>query len=104
MHNSTDALSGTVHHIKRNNAGGALLTPIALYFVTRPEFVEGFNSHWRLDYFSRVHKLSPEPANAGEELVRALFREGLCFEPLWLSIHKSEELSGKAFGEVFEDE
>lgn len=101
---SPTALSGTLYHVQRNASGGALLTPIALYFVTQPVFVEGFNKHWRLDYFGRPHKLAPDSAFAGDALALALMKEGLCSEPLWLSVHRSEELEGRAYGQVFEIE
>jgi hypothetical protein len=101
---STSALSGTLYHFKRNAAGGALLTPVARYFGTQPEFVEGYNKHWRLDCYFRDHKLSPEPLAGGEALVVALMKEGICTTPLWLSVHRSEELKGKAYGQVFEEE
>jgi hypothetical protein len=93
--------AGELYHVARNSAGGATLTPIARYFVWRPEFVEGFNGHWHVDCFVRQHALSPDPTELGECLVAALVREGLCAEPIWMSVHRSDELTGKAYGEVF---
>jgi hypothetical protein len=40
----------------------------------------------------------------GPPVAEALLREGLCTEPLWVSWHRGEELRGKAFGEVFDQE
>jgi hypothetical protein len=96
------ALAGEIYHLARNSSGGATLTPVARYFAWHPEFVEGFHKHWRVDCFVRRHQLSPGPFALGEALVPALIREGICSEPIWLSVHRSEELKGKAFGEVFE--
>jgi hypothetical protein len=97
------ARAGQLYHVARNSAGGATFTPIARYFVWRPKFVEGFNEFWRVDCFVRPHALSPDPMDLGESLVVALVREGLCEEPIWMSAHRSEELEGKAFGNVFSD-
>ena len=99
-----NARAGELYHVARNSAGGATLTPIARYFVWRPEFVEGFNGYWRVDCFVRQHALSPDPMELGESLVAALIREGLCSEPIWMAAHRSDELTGKAYGEVFSDD
>ena len=99
-----DVVAGELYHVERNDAGGALWTPIARYFSWHPAFVEGINRHWRVDCFFRRHALSPAPIPCGEALVAALVREKLCSEPLWLSVHNSEELEGKAYGEVSEAE
>ncbi len=40
----------------------------------------------------------------GEQLVAALIREQLCAEPIWMSAHTSDEIKGKAYGEVFSDD
>ncbi len=102
---SSDALFGNLYHVQRNASGGALLTPVACYFATRPQFIEGYYSHWRLDCYFREHRLSPDhPIISGEALVLALIRENLACDPLWLSVHRSEELEGKAYGQVFEIE
>ena len=99
-----DAVCGQVYHVVRNSAGGATYTPVARFFAWRPGYVEGFHTHWRVDCFVRVHALSPDPKRIGPALAEALLRESLCTEPLWVSWHRSEELHGKAFGEVFESE
>ena len=99
-----DAVSGEVYHVVRNPAGGADYTPVARFFAWRPGYVEGVHAHWRIDCFVRVHPRSPEPKQLGPALAEALMRESLCTEPLWVSWHRSEELQGKAFGEVFESE
>lgn len=96
--------AGQLYHVARNSGGGATHTPIAYYFVWRPEFTEGINRHWRVDCFVRKHALSPDPMELSESLVSALVREGLCAEPIWMSAHRSDELSGKAYGEVFSDD
>jgi len=88
--------------VERNAEGGALLTPVARFFAWRPEYVEGFHEHWQVDCYVRVHELAPEPIILGRSLVGALLREGLCQEPIWLSVHRAEELHGEAFGEVFD--
>ena len=99
-----DAVSGEVYHVVRNSAGGAVYTPVARFFAWRPGFVEGFHPHWRVDCFVRTQAQSPDPKRIGLALAEALLRESLCTEPLWVSWHRSEELHGKAFGDVFEDE
>jgi hypothetical protein len=99
----TDALSGRLYHVTRNASGGVNLTPVAYFFATRPEFIEGYHAHWRLDCFFQDHKLTPNPLSVGEQLVEALKKENLCSDPLWLSVHQSTELAGKAYGEVFDD-
>jgi hypothetical protein len=101
---SEAARAGLIYHVARNATGGATFTPIARYFVWRPEFVEGYHKYWRVDCFVRRHKLSPEPMWLGESLVAALVREQLSSEPIWMSAHISDELKGKAYGEVFSDD
>jgi hypothetical protein len=96
------ARAGEVYHVERNSTGSAALTPVARYFAWRPEFIEGFHAYWRVDCFVRIHALSPDPMKMGEALVAALLRESLCAEPIWLSVHQSEELQGKEYGEVFD--
>jgi hypothetical protein len=101
---ASDAVTGEVYHVVRNSAGGTNYTPVARVFAWRPGHVEGFNAHWRVDCFVRVHPLSPDPKMLGPAVAEALLREGLCTEPLWVSWHRSEELRGKSYGEVFESE
>jgi hypothetical protein len=98
------AVAGEVYHVVHHSAGGADYTPVARFFAWRPGYVEGVNPHWRVDCFVRVHPRSPDPGRIGPALAEALVRESLCTEPLWVSWHRSEELHGKPFGEVFEVE
>lgn len=99
-----EALHGTLYHVQMNKSGGSSTsTPVALYFATRPEFIEGYHAHWRIDCFFKQHKLSPDPLSTGEALVDALKNEKLCTEPLWLSVHRSDDEKGKAYGELYDD-
>jgi hypothetical protein len=100
---SEKARAGEIYYVARNTGGGAVLTPVAHYFVWRPEFIEGFQPHWRVDCFVRRHQLSPKPTELGGLLVSALVREGLAPEPIWMAAYRSEEVEGKAYGEVFDD-
>ncbi len=97
-----ESVAGQIFHVERNSAGGATRTPVARFFTWRPEYVEGFHAHWRVDCFVCVHPLAPEPAVAAKALVDALMRESLCSEPLWVSWYCCEEIHGKAYGEVFD--
>jgi hypothetical protein len=99
-----DFIPGTIYHVVRNSSGGANLTPIAQFFCWRPTFIEGFNSYWRVDCYIREHSLSPEPEWTGQALASGLLHEGYCAEPLWVSWHRSSELGGKAYGDVFEND
>ena len=101
---SEAARAGLVYHIARNEAGGSLSTPVARYFVWRPEHVEGYHKYWRVDCFVQKHELAPQPMTLGELLVSALLREGLCNEPIWMSAHSSDGEKGKAYGQVFWDD
>lgn len=94
---------GEIYHIGRNFFGGSTLTPIAYYFAWIPVFNEGFHKHWRIDCFVRQHHLSPDPIKLGESLVGVLVSEGLCEEPMWMSAHASQELGGKAYGDLTDD-
>jgi hypothetical protein len=98
--------SGKVYHVRRNSIGsGKTLTPVALYFAWQPNFIEGFNRHWRVDCFVKRHPLAPgEPIVFGRALVAALVRENLCCEPIWLSSYRSDDEKGQAYGNVFEDQ
>jgi hypothetical protein len=97
--------AGQIYHVRGTSTGrGKTLTPIARYFCWRPSFVEGFNGHWRVDCFVKEHALAPKPLAIGQSLVQALMREQICLEPIWLSVHQSEEISGGAFGQVFEED
>ena len=98
--------SGEVYHVRRNASdSGKTLTPVARYFAWQPDFVEGFNRHWRVDCFVTRHPMVLcEPILLGQALVAALIRENLCDEPIWLSSHRSDDEKGQAYGNVFEDE
>ena len=100
---SENARAGDLYHVSRNSSGGANFTPIAYFFVWRPEFTEGFNRFWRVDCFVRQHKLSPDPIELGEWLVDALVKNELCAEPIWMSAHRSQELGGKAYGDIYDE-
>lgn len=93
---------GEIYHVRRNRAGGGTWTPIARYFAWRPVFIENFHPHWRIDCFVRKHKLAPRPEKLGRALATSLIEAGLCERPVWVSWHKSEELGGDAYGEVFD--
>jgi hypothetical protein len=93
-----------VYYLARNSAGRGHTTPVARFFVWRPVFIEGFNPYWRVDCFVRQHQLSPQPMLLGDVLVIALVRERLCAEPIWTSAHRSDELEGRAYGDVFSDD
>jgi len=95
---------GEAYHIVRNSSGGSVSTPIARYFVWPPPYIEGCFKHTRVDCFVRDHELSPAPDFLGKLLVTGLIREGLLQEPFWLSFHKSDEIGGLAYGEVFGDD
>jgi hypothetical protein len=97
-----DAVAGEVYHVERTAAGGANLTTVARFFSWHHQFTEGFQAHWRVDCFVKKHPLSPMPKILGAALGEALIREGICSEPMWVSWHRSEEIAGKAFGEVFD--
>jgi hypothetical protein len=99
---SSNLVAGEIYFVEHNPHGGSNSTPVARYFAWKPETSEGFHAHWRIDCFLRKHKLSPKPLPTGEALVAALVKEQLCDEPMWLSVHMSEELEGKAYGEVFD--
>ena len=99
---TSESVAGDVYHVDRNSSGGENLTPVARFFTWRPVHVENFHPHCRVDCFVRSHPLSPDPKALGNALAGALLREGVCSEPLWISWHRSEEIGGKAFGDVFE--
>src|SRR3954451_1275808 len=98
----TEFIAGEVYHVERNAAGGAMFTPVARFFAWRPLHAEGYHPHWRVDCLVRVHDRAPEPKVVGKALAAGLLREGLCNVPLWVSWHRSEELGGTNFGEVFD--
>jgi hypothetical protein len=95
-------ISGEVYQVDRNSAGGAIFTPVARFFAWRPDHPEGYHPHWRVDCFVRLHESSPEPKGIGKALAKGLLKENICTEPLWASWHRSEEIGGTDFGEVFD--
>ena len=100
-----ESRSGTVFHVVGNAEGGSVLTPVVHFAAFRAKLAdEGFNRHWRLDCYVRRHKLAPEPKWLGESLAESMLKQRLLEEPLWVSWHESDEVGGKAYGEVFEDE
>jgi len=102
---SEQARAGQILHVKRDNFGHAVtLTGIARYFAWKQEFIEGYNSHWRIDCFVRRHLLAADPTLIGDALVAALVREGLAAEPIWLSTHRSDDEKGKPYGKLYEEE
>ncbi len=101
---NSEFVAGEIYHVKRNDAGGANFTPVARFFAWRPIHTENFHPHWRVDCFVRVHDVSPDPKILGIALAEGLIHEAICSEPLWVSWHRSEELGGKDFGEVFDFE
>lgn len=99
------AFSGEIYHVSRNRLGsGSISTPVARFFCWHPTVSEGFNPHWRVDCYVREHALSPEPTWIGKALASLLQRNGYCAEPIWVSWHRSSEVGGESYGEVFERE
>src|SRR5262245_31327067 len=100
-----DTHAGEIYHVDRNEHAGGIMTPVGRYFAWKhPGDVESLNDHWRVDCFVSNHHLAPAPMPIGEALAEHLLREGLCAKPLWLSVHRSDELDGKDYGEVFQDD
>lgn len=100
---SAEFFSGEIFHVRRPGVHfGTEYTPIARYFATRPEFVENFHEHWSLHCFFRIHELSPQPMEAGDLLVKALIKDGVCSEPIFLTVYSSEQLGGRPYGEVYD--
>jgi hypothetical protein len=100
-----NGLIGEVFHVSRNEVGsGRTLTPIARFYGYRPEFIESFNPHWRVDCYTRDHQLAPPHRQLGELLVETLKREEIIAEPIWMSAFTSAEESGRAYGDVFDFE
>ncbi|WP_370571316.1 hypothetical protein, partial [Phaeobacter sp. SYSU ZJ3003] len=57
---------GDIYHRRGNRVGsGATLTPVARFFVWRPDYSEGVNPHWRVDCYVKRHRLSGAPEKLG---------------------------------------
>lgn len=78
------------------------MTPVARYFVWRPNYVEGFNPHWRIDCFFRKHERSGNPEELARLLAARLQEIGACDLPVWISWHRSDELGGDSLGNLWE--
>lgn len=101
---TTETRIGDIYHVRWNHSGsGSVSTPIAKYFVWRPPYIEGVNSHWRIDYFARKHKLAGNPKRLARLLASNLQALGLCAPPIWVGWYKSEELGGEKVGDLFEE-
>ena len=97
-----DSFAGQLFHVHRNPQGGANLTPVARFFGWRPSYIEGGPRTLAYRCFFKSSDLAKQPLALGEVLVDAVVREAICSEPIWLSVHRSEELRGKAYGQLFE--
>lgn len=93
---------GEVYHALRSAGGGAMLTPVARFFAYRPGYIENAHPHWRVDCFVRRHRLARDAERISRDLVAALVSMGYCHEPIWVSWHRSKEIKGAAYGEVFD--
>ena len=94
---------GDIYHRRGNRVGsGATLTPVARFFVWRPDYSEGVNSHWRVDCYVKRHRLSGAPEKLAKALSAALLERGICEAPIWIGWHRSEEQGGQAVGDLFE--
>ncbi|WP_269583550.1 hypothetical protein [Roseibium sp. Sym1] len=102
---TTETRIGVIYHALRNKIGsGSISTPIARYFVWRPNDVEGFNPHWRIDCYAMKHKLSSDPKMLARLLTDKLREIGLCDLPVWVSWHESTELGGEKLGDLWEED
>ena len=100
---SGEFFSGEMFHVQRpGDQFGNEYTPIARYFATRPVSFEGFHEHWSIHCYFREHELSPRPMEAGDLLVKALIKEGVCCEPIFLTVYSSQSLGGTPNGKVFD--
>ncbi|MEP0153481.1 hypothetical protein [Pseudophaeobacter sp.] len=53
---------GEIYQVRGSRGGsGSVSTPIARYFVWRPEYIEGAAPHWRIDCYFKKHKLAGDP-------------------------------------------
>lgn len=102
---TSEARIGEIYHVRRNWIGsGSVSTPIARYFVWRPEYTEGVAPHWRVDCYFRKHKLAGDPKSLSRLLCNNLQNAGLCEAPIWVSWHESDEISGESIGTLFADD
>lgn len=96
---------GEIHHVRGSRGGsGSVSTPIARYFVWRPEYIEGAAPHWRIDCYFKKHKLAGDPKTLSRLLANNLQNAGLCDTPIWVSWHRSDEISGESIGTLFTDD
>jgi len=93
---------GEIYHCVRRSGGGATLTPVARYFAYKPGYIENVHPHWRVDCFVQKHRFLGNEEQIGRDLVSALVRLGHCEEPIWLSWHRSKEIKGAAYGELYD--
>ncbi|NUS68686.1 MAG: hypothetical protein HOQ41_10070 [Ensifer adhaerens] len=96
-------LQGEIFHRDYNARGGALSRLVARFYVSCPGIpTEGVRGHTRLDCFVSDRKLAPKPDKLAELVLAALTGNGTISEPIWLSWHHSEEISGRPYGAVFD--
>ena len=94
---------GEVFHSAKNTNGGSVDTPVARFFVTKPEIgAEGYHPHSRVDCVVFHSALVPDPASLARRLTDELLARRPVQEPLWLGWWTGQELSGEARGEVFD--
>jgi hypothetical protein len=96
--------AGDIYYVRYNKFGGSVSTPTGRFFIWQPRYSDGYNKHWRIDCYLRIHELTGDPKQIGEQLVRALVAEKLCAEPIALQTHVSEEVFGRDYGEVFDSD
>ncbi len=89
-------------HVERNDSGGSLWTPVAICFLWRKQPHDGFHRHWRIDCYVKETPRSPEPEYLAKLVLKALLARGVVSEPIWISWHRSRELSGTRVGDVFD--
>lgn len=93
---------GQIYHASKPSGRGVTLTPVARFFAYRPVYIENVNPHWRVDCFVRKHRLARDAERISRDLVAALIGKGYCEEPIWLSWHRSKELEGRAYGDLYD--
>ncbi|MGD0205524.1 MAG: hypothetical protein ABSB57_03675, partial [Dehalococcoidia bacterium] len=50
---SSDAVIGHIHHVRRNSAGGSLEVPVAYFYAFVPSLEEGAHKHYAVHLFIR---------------------------------------------------